>query len=212
MPQESSIILNDISKIFSSKRAVFKNVNYTFKSGNVYSITGQNGSGKSTLLKIIAGVMSKSKGKIEWNIDEKKIENEDSNIYFGFVAPYLNLYEEFNINEIVKIVAEIRGIDLDLTYANMLVSNFGLEKRTLDPISSFSSGMKQRVKFIVALIHKPKILLLDEPFTNFDEAGIKVVKSIIKEIVDNNGIVIIASNDKEEIEMCNFNLSILDFQ
>lgn len=212
MVNEISIEIKGISKIFSSKRAVFRNVNYSFKSGNIYSITGQNGSGKSTLLKILAGVLSKSNGNIEWVVDSMKIDNEVVNEFFGFVAPYLNLYEEFNINEIVQIVADIRGIELDLQFINGLIKDFGLEKRTLDPISSFSSGMKQRVKFIIALIHKPKILLLDEPFTNFDELGIEIVTAIIREIIKQNGIVIIASNDKDEIEICNKNLSILDFQ
>ncbi|MCX6146196.1 MAG: ABC transporter ATP-binding protein [Candidatus Kapabacteria bacterium] len=212
MVNEISIEIKGISKIFSSKRAVFRNVNYSFKSGNIYSITGQNGSGKSTLLKILAGVLSKSSGKIEWIVDSMKIDNEVINEFFGFVAPYLNLYEEFSIDEIVQIVADIRGIELDLQFINRMVTDFGLEKRTLDPISSFSSGMKQRVKFIIALLHKPKILLLDEPFTNFDELGKQIVTAIIMEIINQNGIVIIASNDKDEIEICNKNLSILDFQ
>jgi ABC-type multidrug transport system ATPase subunit len=212
MVNEISIEIKGISKIFSSKRAVFRNVNYSFKSGNIYSITGQNGSGKSTLLKILAGVLSKSNGNIEWIVDSMKIDNEVVNEFFGFVAPYLNLYEEFNINEIVHIVTDIRGIELDLQFINGLIKDFGLEKRTLDPISSFSSGMKQRVKFIIALLHKPKILLLDEPYTNFDESGKQIVTAIIREIINQNGIVIIASNDKDEIEICNLNLSILDFQ
>ncbi len=212
MPEISNIKLTNISKIFSTKRAVFKNVNYSFSNGNIYSLTGHNGTGKSTLLKIIAGVLSKNKGQVEWIINGNSILKEDANIYFGFVAPYLNLYEEFNIIELAKIVANIRGIEIDDIYLTNLINNFGLNDRVFDSISSFSSGMKQRVKFIIALLHKPNILLLDEPFTNFDEIGKSIVKSIIISIANNNGIVIIASNDNEEISICNKNLSILNFQ
>lgn len=195
-----TLALENITKFFG-RQLIFKNIDFTFNQGNIYGLAGNNGSGKSTLTKIIAGVLSQNKGKVVHKIDDKIIEAEKLHSYLGFVSPYLMLYDEFTANENLFHFAKIRGIKFDEERIKYLLNEFNLYRRRNDLLKAYSSGMKQRMKFIFALQHSPKLLLLDEPTSNLDEEG----KSKVYEIVENNkenSVVIIASNESKDLELC----------
>ena len=122
--------------------------------------------------------------------------------HIGFVSPYLVLYEEFSAWENLKIFAKIRGIELNEEMVISYLSKFLLENRKDDLVKTYSSGMKQRLKFIFALMHSPEVLIFDEPTSNLDEEGKKVVYEIVRE-EGKSKIVIIASNEVKDLELCN---------
>lgn len=198
----------NISKAYSYKINIFKDVTLHLKSGDSLSITGRNGSGKSTLLKTIAGLISHSTGKIEYSLDNKIIPNTEFNTHYGILTPYLNIYEEFTPLEILRLTNQIRGMAIDENLNLELLEKVGLIARKDDKVSEFSSGMKQRMKLCLAFCHKPKVLFLDEPFTNLDTSGIAVVKSLVSEFKAANGLLIIATNDENEKELCEHNLEL----
>lgn len=194
------LTLNNVTKIFG-RRLVFKEINFEMTSGNVYGISGSNGSGKSTLAKIIAGIISSSSGKVEHTVEGKKIEPEHLHDYLGFVSPYLFLYDEFTAAENLEHFAKIRGVDLKHEKVNELFERFKLSDRKNDLLKGFSSGMKQRMKFIFAMQHSPRILLFDEPTSNLDTPGKDAVYNVIKEEGKSN-LVIVASNEENDLALC----------
>lgn len=195
-----NLSLNNVTKIFG-RRLVFKGISLEMNSGNIYGISGNNGSGKSTLAKIIAGVISTSSGKIEHKIGDKIIIPEELHDYLGFVSPYLFLYDEFNAEENLYHFAKIRGINSDTKKIDRLFELFNLADRKKDLLKGYSSGMKQRIKFIFALQHSPRLLIFDEPTSNLDNKGKAAVYQLIEEEAKDN-IVIVASNEDSDLELC----------
>ncbi len=200
---EIEIIGNNIFKAYSSNKYILKNISFEGKNGDIIGICGPNGSGKSTLVKIIAGINSTTKGSLIWEIDGKQLNQDEYFSYFGFVAPYLNIYEEFTPVELIKITSSIRRISVTENKTNELLELFYLEKHYNKYIRNFSSGMKQRMKLLLSVLHSPAVLIYDEPTTNLDDIGIQLVKRLIKEKVDKDGIVFLASNNEEELRLCN---------
>jgi ABC-type multidrug transport system ATPase subunit len=190
----------ELNKSFG-RRLIFNDLHFKFEKEGVYGISGPNGSGKSTLVKIIAGIIGSSKGKIIHKLDNKEIVEEHLHNHFGFVSPYLVLYEEFSTYENLKLFAEIRGVNFNQERIDYLLNKFLLFKRKDDLLKTYSSGMKQRVKFIFALMHSPQLLILDEPTSNLDDEGKNSVYELVKEEGRNN-IVLIASNENHDLELC----------
>lgn len=192
--------LSSVKKYFG-RRLIFNNLTFKMDKPGVYGISGPNGSGKSTLVKIIAGIIGSSEGTLTHSFNGKEILPEKLHDYIGFVAPYLVLYEEFTAWENLEHSAKIRGIILDTKRVNYLLEKFLIYNRKDDLVKTYSSGMKQRLKFIFALMHSPSLLILDEPTSNLDEEGKNSVYGIIKEEGEKN-IVIVASNENQDLSFC----------
>lgn len=195
-----SVTAASLNKTFG-RRLIFNDLNFEFTSNGVYGIAGANGSGKSTLVKIIAGIISPSKGKIIHKIDSKEIAETEFYNHIGFVSPYLILYEEFTAWENINLFSSIRGIKFDKEKTEFLLNHFLIFDRKDDLVKTYSSGMKQRLKFVFALVHSPQLIILDEPTSNLDEEGKNSVYEIIKQ-EGNTGIVIVASNEKSDLSFC----------
>jgi len=188
-------------------RTIFSNVTLELGGGDVLAVTGHNGSGKSTLLKIFANVSERSGGTMEWRLNGSALSEEDLPQHLGFVAPYLQLYNEFTAVEHVDLMQQMRGLATDRDRVDELFETFGLASRRNDVLRTFSSGMLQRVKFICALIHDPPFLLLDEPTTNFDEQGIATVRELVAARRESR-VTVIATNDPTDLSMCTKRLSL----
>ncbi len=207
---DSSIQANSIIKVFG-RRLIFRNFNFNFDKYGVYGISGQNGSGKTTLLKIIANLLSPTQGKIVHKHAGKEIPDEELHNYIGFVAPYLVLYDEFSPVENLKQFSKIRGVKYDEEKANYLFEELNLFDRRNEILKVYSSGMKQRVKLIFSLIHSPVFLLMDEPTSNLDDKGRKIIYDIIAKEKEDK-IMIIASNDKSDLQECKQVINIEDYK
>ncbi|MEE9429735.1 MAG: ABC transporter ATP-binding protein [Melioribacteraceae bacterium] len=198
--QNYKLTFQNITKIFG-RRLIFKNINQEFTSRKVYGFAGNNGSGKSTLIKIAAGIISPTKGEVSHKYNDEIIIPEKLHNFIGFVSPYLVLYDEFTAEENLIHISKIRGIEYNKEFAWHLLNEFNIYDRREDYLKGYSSGMLQRMKFIFALLHSPKILFLDEPTSNLDAIG----KDKVYEIIEQEGkdkIVIIASNEDSDLEMC----------
>jgi heme exporter protein A len=200
------LTVTDIAKSFN-RRNIFSGINFALDKGDSLTITGKNGSGKSTLMKIIAGVLAPTRGTIGIADETRTVSPSFHYRYFGFVSPYLQLYDEFTGFENIQLVQEIRGAATDRRLIDSLLTEVGLGGRGNDLLRTYSSGMKQRLKYAAALIHEPRILLLDEPTSNLDEEGKALVHRAI-ETQKNRGIVIIATNEREELSLCETVLTI----
>ena len=202
--------VKNISKFFG-RRLIFKDMTFEISNNGIIGISGDNGSGKSTLVKIIAGITSPSSGEIVHQDRGKEIIPEKLHNYIGFVSPYLVLYEEFSAYENLSFFSNIRGIKLNIERADFLLEKLLLFKRKDDLVKTYSSGMKQRLKFIFALIHNPSLIILDEPTSNLDSSG----KDTIYQLVENeskSNIIIIASNEQSDLNLCQREIRLEDFK
>ena len=175
------------------------------------AVTGPNGSGKSTLVKIIAGVLSPSSGSVQLELGTTSIPRQQFFERLGLVSPYLQLYDEFTAWENLDFVRKIRGLNAGDDVLNEQLTMVKLFERRHDIVRTFSSGMKQRLKYAFALLHRPAVLLLDEPTTNLDEEGVATVNAIIEQ-QRSRGIVIVATNDPAEARQCDEILDLREYQ
>jgi heme exporter protein A len=195
------ITATDIAKDFD-RRTIFSDISFSLSSPSSLAITGKNGSGKSTLSKILAGLIDPTNGSITYAVNEKQIGIKELKHSIGFVSPYLNLYDEFTAEENLQFLSRIRAAtQQNKDRMKELLGFVNLWKRKDDVVGTFSSGMKQRLKYAFALLHNPIILILDEPTSSLDEDGVEFVQHIIKRQKE-EGLLIVATNDKEEAGWC----------
>lgn len=190
--------VNNISKKFSAK-PILKNISFELKEGQSLAVTGHNGSGKTTLIKIICGLTRADSGQIIFTLQNKTVPANQFKNHFALVGPYLQLYGELTAFENLQFVQGIKGLNKDSKTLYQLLNQVGLKGRAHDYVKTFSSGMKQRLKYAFALVSSPKILFLDEPTSNLDEQGMEMVYSLIKQYKSEK-IVLFATNDKADLE------------
>jgi len=192
-----SITGESLAKRFKRQR-LFRDISLTLDTGRSLSLTGPNGSGKSTLMQILAGIQQPTKGRVKYRCGGMDIPAGEAYRYMGFTSPVLNPYDELTGYENIRFAS--RGAAGKEGIASLL-EKFQLYEHRDKSLRYYSSGMKQRLKFILAVINDPPILFLDEPGTNLDRKGKDSLYSFIDEIRDKK-IIIIATNEKEEVSLC----------
>jgi len=200
------VTAKDIRKDFN-RRVIFEHISFELSTHASLSITGRNGSGKSTLVKILSGVLTPTTGLVSMAVNDSVLKSEQRRNYIGFVAPYLQLYDEFTGSENLLLSTHVRGRRGMSADGESLLKRVGLYARKDDRVGTYSSGMKQRLKYAFALLHGPALLILDEPMSNLDEAGIQVVVEVIEE-QKQVGVVVVATNDADEARLCEENLDL----
>lgn len=203
------IILENVGRRFNQEW-IFRKINYNLVQGESYAILGPNGSGKSTLLQVLSGSLSVSEGQISYRSGGRSIELESIFQYLSLATPYLELIEEFTLVELIafhfKFKQAIDGWD-----ALRMIEYLGLERSKDKEIRYFSSGMKQRVKLLLACCTETPILLLDEPTTNLDEQGIAWYHQLIERFSINR-LVVVCSNQPIEYSFCKNQLLIAEYK
>jgi len=195
-----TIRATDLTKRFSS-RPIFRPVSFEARPSEIIAITGSNGAGKSTLLKMIGDVLSPTKGSCNWMRDDTKLEHDSIRKTLGYVAPYLELYDELTAAEHVKFVADLKGNAITIDECLALLDTFGLDAtvaRGDRHLRAYSSGMKQRVRCAMAFACSPEVLLLDEPTSNLDDDGTVIVLREAQIAAERGAIVFVATNDERE--------------
>lgn len=199
-----SISLTGATKRFNG-RAVFENLELEIQHGQAWSITGANGSGKSTLIKVISGFFGLSSGSITWKSENGTIDPSNIHKHCAIAAPYLELFEEFTLEENIRIYGDLKNFKQGMS--NEDVSEFiGLNHASKKRLKEFSSGMKQRTKLGLAFCANSGILLLDEPLSNLDSKGYEWYRSVPQSLLENR-IVIVGSNlEGDETRFCRHNV------
>ena len=203
------ISLTDAGKRFN-RDWIFRHLTYEFSAGQSYAIVGPNGSGKSTLLQVLSGSMQVNEGDGEWSVDNKKLELEKVYNYISICAPYLEVVEEMTLIEFLNFHAGFKPFLSTMT-SEKIISILGLENAVNKQIRNYSSGMRQRVKLAQAIFSDAPVVLLDEPCTNFDAAGIQLYHSLINDYCKNR-MVVVSSNDEVEYSFCKEKISLTAYK
>jgi heme exporter protein A len=162
------------------------------------AVLGPNGAGKSTLLRMVAGLLRPTLGTLELRVDGRTVPPAERRRVVGFAAPELSFYDELSVGENLAFVAEARGLSDRAGVVREALERVGLFERLDDRVAALSSGMKQRMRLAFALLHRPPLLLLDEPGSHLDDAGRAVTEAIMKDHRA-GGLVLLATNDPREM-------------
>lgn len=193
-----SLSVTNLSKHYPGT-LLFKDMTFRMEPGDVLAVTGWNGSGKSTLLRIIAGLVRPSAGNVEMFHQDEPVPKEARRRLLGMAAPAFSLYDELTAIENIKFFCKVRGVPYDCKKNLNLLERMDLVEHDHKICGKYSSGMKQRLKLIQAILHEPPLLLLDEPGSNLDTKGMNIVEDIILK-QRQFGMTIIASNEKREVD------------
>lgn len=191
-------------KYKNADKNAIEDINLTIENGDIYGFIGPNGAGKSTTIKCLVGIHSFEKGSIM--LDGLSIK--DNPIEFKHQISYVpdnpDLYEFLTGMQYINFVSNVYDEEVSKEDIINLAKKFNLENNLLEPIRTYSHGMKQKIALIGALIHKPKLIVLDEPFVGLDPKAAFDLKEIIKELCQNGMMVFFSSHVLEVVEkFCN---------
>jgi heme exporter protein A len=194
-----SVAASALGKRFGDRR-VFREVSLSVQTGQSLAIVGRNGSGKTTLLSILLGTVRPTRGEVLYKCDDSPLDETQIRATASLVAPYLNLYDQLTGEENLTFFATLSGVSLTGKEYDALLARVGLERRGVDRVSGYSSGMKQRLKYAVALLKDPAYLFLDEPSANLDAEGKRIVEELMAERREKS-VIVIATNEEAEYSL-----------
>ena len=197
--------IENLTKTFGSKKAV-DNLSLHIERGQIYGFIGHNGAGKTTTLKSIVGIMEFDQGDIY--IDGKSIKKDPlaCKAIMAYIPDNPDLYEYLTGIKYLNFISDVYGISQE--DRKMKIKKYGdmfeLSDSLGEPISAYSHGMKQKLAIISALIHDPKLIIMDEPFVGLDPKASHLLKGLMKEICDQGGAIFFSTHVLEVAEkLCN---------
>jgi ABC-type multidrug transport system ATPase subunit len=196
-----SLEVENLSKKYTGK-TVLKALSFSHSQG-ILGISGANGSGKSTLLKCLAKLLKPTDGAIRWVDQGEELDQSEVIKQLGYAAPYLNLYDELTVFENIEFLANLSNPSQTHDSIQELLSRTHILELQNKLFKTLSTGQRQRVKLAASLVKEPSILLLDEPGSNLDKDGHQLVADLVQSEVQKDTLVIIASNDANEMALCN---------
>lgn len=209
MSSSLSITVTDLSKRFN-REWIFRRLSYRFDGGTIYAITGPNGSGKSTLLQVLWGQIPQTSGTIRYEKNKTSIPIDESFRYISIATPYMDLIEEFTLEEMVRFHFQLKRIRSGFTL-NDVVERMYLEDALDKQLINFSSGMRQRLKLGLAFFTAADVYFLDEPGTNLDKRAFEWYQKEFSNLPE-DATIFIASNDPAEYPESATVLNIMDFK
>ncbi|MCW4033966.1 MAG: ABC transporter ATP-binding protein [Candidatus Bathyarchaeota archaeon] len=194
-----AININGVSKNFGTVQAV-KNLDLQIDAGTVFGFLGPNGSGKSTTMKMIMGLIKPNSGNLNVYGIDVTANPWDVKKIVGYVPESPRLYDFLTGLEYLDFIADVYGLDAHTkkTRIDEYLEAFDLENRENEMISGYSHGMQQKIAIIAALLHKPKLLILDEPLSGLDPKSARIVKDLIHKLTS-EGVTTILSTHVLEI-------------
>jgi ABC-type multidrug transport system ATPase subunit len=189
---------------------IFRDLTLHLRPGEPVAVTGPNGSGKSTLMQVLSGQMPASEGALTYQLDGRRVEPDAVFRHLTFAAPYLELVEEFTLDELLRFHVRFKALRNGLT-PNDFVELLELPQARHKSIRHFSSGMKQRLKLGLALYSEARLVLLDEPTANLDARGAAWYRRHVA-LLPPTVTLLIASNQPAEYDFCATVLDILTYK
>jgi heme exporter protein A len=183
----------DVSRHFGRRRAL-SHISLTLRAGEIVGLLGPNGAGKSTLIATLATLAAPTKGEVRYGDRPARALGAALRARIGLLAHDLHLYPELSARQNLAFFAALYGLDARAPVDAALASA-GLQDRADDPVDGFSRGMRQRLALERALIHHPRFVLFDEPFTGLDDGAVAIVSDRLQRLAAEGAIVVLATHD-----------------
>ena len=195
----NELAVEDVSRHFGRRKALSR-ISFQARTGSILGLLGPNGAGKSTMMAVLATLLRPSGGAIRYGTHTSRVAGAALRSKIGILGHDLFLYPELTARENLAFFAGLYGAADAQTAADAALARAGLADRAHDPVSSFSRGMRQRVALERSLIHGPRLVLLDEPFTGLDDASTAALVARLRGLRDEGAIVVLATHDLDLAE------------
>ena len=192
-----SLELKNVSKSFVGKKAV-DNISFSLKEPGVYGLLGTNGAGKTTTIRMLLGIIKKDSGEITWK--GKPVDRKSVN--FGYLPEERGLYPKTKIFDQLMYFAELKGMKKEesIESINKWAKELKVEEYLQMPVEKLSKGNQQKIQFMIAIIHNPELVVLDEPFSGLDPVNTEILKNIIINLIRQGKYVIMSAHQMATIE------------
>ena len=193
------LTVTTLSRYYGRRKALAK-VTFTCDAGDIVGLLGPNGSGKSTLLAVLGTLLTPSEGRVAYGTLTADAGGAALRARIGMLGHDLFLYPELTALENLTFFGRLYGVPDAATQARRALDRAGLGERASDAVSGFSRGMRQRVALERALLHQPRLLLLDEPFTGLDQASAGALVTRLREEQSRGVLTILATHDLDVVD------------
>lgn len=189
--------VSNVDKSFSSKKAV-DNISFEIDKPGVFGLLGTNGAGKTTTIRMLLGIINKDKGLISWNGKDVKRKH----VNFGYMPEERGVYPKTKIFDQLMYFAELKGMRKSKAEEAIKywLKKLEIEEYINMPAEKLSKGNQQKVQFVIAVMHDPELIVLDEPFSGLDPVNTELLKKIILELVKMGKYIIMSSHQMTSIE------------
>jgi len=195
------IEVKNLHKQYNGIRAV-SGLNFKVRYGEIHGLLGPNGAGKTTTLKIIVGLIKKDGGEVK--VFGKDIDKDPYSYkkHIGYLPEYPELPLYLTVEEFIRYVGKIRDVPDDILNKriNDFLEIFEISNRRDELIANLSQGMKQKVAIIASLIHRPRLVILDEPFIGIDPMGQKIIKDLLVSWVESGSSILVSTHALDTAE------------
>ena len=190
--------VENITKYYNKTKAV-DNLSFTVEKGEIFGLLGENGAGKTTTFRIILGLINASSGNV--TLDGKKIDYSLTD-KIGYVTEERSLLTKMTVKDQILLYGVLKGMSEDNILKEMRkwLKKFQISDYENRKIKELSKGNQQKIQFIAAVINKPKLLILDEPFSGLDPINVEMLKKAIIELQETGCSIIFSSHQMEQIE------------
>lgn len=187
----------------ADNKLILRGVDLSIKQGETVAILGPNGAGKSTLLKVLATLIKPTSGLVKINGLDLKKDHIEVKKLFGYLPHSSLLYDHYTPLENLVFFGDLYGVKDVENRARQLVKEVGLSFFINEPVKNFSRGMIQRIAIARAIIHDPKIMLLDEPHTGLDQGAINILNNVVLSMKEKGCTTLMVTHDfKQAAEIC----------
>jgi ABC-2 type transport system ATP-binding protein len=203
-----ALVIENITKRFGSFYAV-KNLSLKIPAGTIYSLLGPNGAGKTTTIRMVMNIIVPDEGAIRV-LNEKMDDKTQGRV--GYLPEDRGLYPKMKVGEILQFLAELKGIRGQKARNRIedWLKRFDLSGWKQKKVEELSRGMQQKVQFIATVIHRPDLIILDEPFSGLDPVNTKLLKDIMLEMKNQGRTIIFSTHRMEQVEMISDNICLIN--
>lgn len=191
--------VHNLRKYYATQKAV-DDVSLSIERGSIFGLLGPNGAGKTTLLRMITGIFYPDQGELI--LDGKKFDPITDNCNIGYMPEERGLYKKMKIGEQALYLAQLKGLSKKdaLVKIKYWFTRLGMETWWNKKVDDLSKGMSQKLQFVITVLHEPKLIILDEPFSGLDPINANLIKDEIFELAKKGSTIIFSTHRMEQVE------------
>src|SRR5687768_815587 len=195
----SLLQVQNLKKYFATQKAV-DDISFNIDKGNIFGLLGPNGAGKTTLIRMITGIFYPDEGQIIF--DGKKFDPINDVAYIGYMPEERGLYKKMKIGEQTMYLAQLKGLSRNdaLKKIKEWFIRFEMETWWNKKVEDLSKGMSQKLQFVTTVLHEPKMVILDEPFSGLDPVNTNIIKDEIFNLARSGATIIFSTHRMEQVE------------
>ncbi|MDQ6814988.1 MAG: ABC transporter ATP-binding protein [Bacteroidota bacterium] len=191
--------LQNLKKYYATQKAV-DDISFTIEQGSIFGLLGPNGAGKTTLLRMITGIFYPDEGEIIFN--NKKYDPLNDTLFIGYMPEERGLYKKMKIGEQALYLARLKGLTKSeaMEKIKYWFTRLGMESWWNKKVEDLSKGMSQKLQFVTTVLHEPRLIILDEPFSGLDPVNANLIKDEIFELARKGSTIIFSTHRMEQVE------------